>query len=345
MTGQATKASEPGQLPLPLADFHSLPLVSRGRDASGHWTGTFRRPAAEAFARFPHVQHDPPAGVGGVWLDLDVPGAAAAAVQAGTVPFPTALMTRKANGHAAAAYVLASPVHAHPRARPKPRQLLGRVSEYLAASLHADPHYTACLFRNANVAARDPRFHVDRTGQTWQLGELADWIPKGWHAPRVRFRTAIGRNVSLHRALLRYAGSDRVNNAQLELYAWTANQGLEPPMGDAEVRDILSSVLRRREHWRANGWHAKSFRARQSARGRRSGLKRGQGVEERNREIRVTYRSGGVSQRALAADFGLSVGGVNKILRRQREECSLNQRRIDRDSPGLFGEREIENGC
>lgn len=339
MTSESRQGSPTGQLPLPLADFHSLPLVSRGRDASGHWTGTFRRPAAEAFARFPHVQHDPPAGVGGVWLDLDVPGSAFEAVQAGAVPSPTCLMTRRENGHAAAAYVLSTPVHAHPRARPKPRQLLARVSEYLAASLHADPGYTATLFRNANIAERDPRFVVERTGRTWELGELADWIPKGWHAPRVKLRTAIGRNVSLHRALLRVAGSERVSDAQVELYAWTANVGLEPPMHDAEVRDILASVMRRRELWRASGWHAKSFRARQAARAHKRAAKARHNNVERDGAIRAAYRAGGVSQRALAADFGLSVGGVNNILRRQREERSLCQRRIDRDSPGLRGER------
>ena len=56
-----------------------------------------------------HVQHDTGSSLTGLWFDVDVPGAVEAAVDAGKVPAPSVLITRKSNGHSAVGYLLRPP--------------------------------------------------------------------------------------------------------------------------------------------------------------------------------------------------------------------------------------------
>lgn len=112
-----------------------------------------------------------------MYLDLDRPAwGLAEAVDEGSVPHPWVLVTRAENGHSHCAWLLAEPVHRHPKARTKPLNLFARTAEYFADALGADPGCTSVLFRNGPV-------HVEREGWVvtyggppggWTLYELAD---------------------------------------------------------------------------------------------------------------------------------------------------------------------------
>ena len=253
---------------LPLADRHPRPLASMGRDDAGRWTGTHRRDPETAWRDFRHVEHHTPTSRVGLFYDVDVPGGVHAAVDDDRVPFPTLCITRKSNGHSAAGYLLRRPVHVYPGSRDKPRILLARVSEYIAGVLHADPGYTDTIFRNALVHADDPRFIVERRDVLFALEGLAESIPHGYQPPRVKCRTADGRNESLHRGLIRFAGSAKHSENDVRLAAYTMNERYAVPLDTSELEGIVRSVLRRRETWMLHGWHSEGFRKRQRARGR-----------------------------------------------------------------------------
>ena len=256
---------------LPLVDFHPRPYCSMGRDEEGRWTGTHRRDPETAWGQFRHVEHHTPTSSVGLFYDVDVPGGVHAAVDDDRVPFPTVCITRKSNGHSAAGYLLRRPVHVYPGSRDKPRILLAKVSEYFAGALQADPGYTGALFRNALVHADDPRFIVERRDVLYDLEQLAESIPHGYQPPRVKCRTVDGRNDSLHRGLLRFAGSGKHSENDVRRAAYTMNGRFPAALDTPEVEGIIRSVLRRREVWMLHGWHSEGFRTRQATRGARGG--------------------------------------------------------------------------
>ena len=306
-----------GELALPLADFHPRPQVSMGRDRAGRWTGTYRRDPETAWRDFRHVEHHTPTSRTGLYFDVDVPGGVHAAVFADRVPAPTVCITRKSNGHSAAGYLLRRPVHVYPGSRDKPRILLARVSEYLAGALQADPGYTDTLFRNALVAADDPRFIVERRDVLFDLEGLADGMPQGWQPPRVKCRTADGRNDSLHRGLIRLAGSAKHSEGDIRRAAAELNERYAVPLASVELAAIIRSVLRRRDLWMLTGWHSEGFRKRQAARGRLGGkasgaarLAKATQDAQKAREL----RAGGLTQREVAEALGVHRTTVYRML-------------------------------
>ena len=244
-------------------------------------------------------------------------GGVHAAVFADRVPAPTVCITRKSNGHSAAGYLLRRPVHVYPGSRDKPRILLARVSEYLAGALQADPGYTDTLFRNALVAADDPRFIVERRDVLFDLEGLADGMPQGWQPPRVKCRTADGRNDSLHRGLIRLAGSAKHSAGDIRRAAAELNERYAVPLASVELAAIIRSVLRRRDLWMLTGWHSEGFRKRQAARGRLGGkasgavrLAKATQDAQKAREL----RAGGLTQREVAEALGVHRTTVYRML-------------------------------
>ena len=294
---------------LPLVDFHPRPYCSMGRDEEGRWTGTHRRDPETAWGQFRHVEHHTPTSSVGLFYDVDVPGGVHAAAADNRAPFPTILITRKSNGHSAAGYLLRRPVHVYPGSRDKPRILLAKVSEYFAGVLQADPGYTGALFRNALVHADDPRFIVERRDVLFDLEGLAESIPHGHQPPRVKCRTADGRNESLHRGLIRFAGSAKHSESDIRSAAYTMNERFLAPLDTSELEGIIRSVLRRRQAWMLHGWHSEDFRKRQRARGRLSGKARGRKAVE-SAPAAQSLRAEGKTAPEIAAALGVSLRTV-----------------------------------
>ena len=91
------------------------------------------------------------------------------------------------------------------------------------------------------------------------------------------------------------------------------NRALPEPMPDAEIVRVAAYYAKY-----SAGWQGQTDRpvwlARQAARGRRSGVVRREGVQERNAAIRAA-RESGVTLKDLTAVYGLSRSQVHRVLR------------------------------
>ena len=132
-----------------LSDAHNRPLVGvRTDDGVRSWrTSPFRAwhwPLVE-WARTGN-------SYAALVLDCDtresVELAAACAVDAGPLPRPSVIATRKASGHCHAAWMLRAPVHRGEAARHAPLQLFGRTAEYYRSALRADAGFVGVLAAN-----------------------------------------------------------------------------------------------------------------------------------------------------------------------------------------------------
>ena len=303
-----------------LAEVHPYPLVSMGRDGNGHWRGTRRVPAPVVWPHYPHVQHDTGSSFTGLWFDVDVPGAVEAAVDAGKVPAPSVLITRKSNRHSAVGYLLVRPVHSYPGARPGPLQLYRAVKAYFRYALQADPGYTGTLFRNAVVAEQDPRFDVEMRPGGYSLAELADWIMPGWCMPPRMPAEPPGRNCAMFADLMYQAGRKVVPDEALWALAAEINENFARPLSEIEVGHIVKHVLKCRWRWRDAGWHSRAFLAKQAARGRRGGLRSG-----RVRRARAAERSDKAialaQQGATRKEIGERLGVSRTTVWRYLNQC------------------------
>ena len=134
--------------------------------------------------------------------------------------------------------------------------------------------------------------------EPYTLDELAEVIPFGWKAPKIA-DSAIGRNVDLFRALMRWAGQQC--NARLDVLtaAMAANQDFDAPLPVSEVRATAKSVARYRARWEAIGWHSEKFITRQSARGRKGKGKPRQAslFDHASNEASQPWKAMGISRR------------------------------------------------
>ena len=94
-------------------------------------------------------------------------------------------------------------------------------------------------------------------GRSAGLNVLAELIPRGWRHPR-KPRTEIGRNVSLFRSGMAWAG--RTHNLDLDVFNYLGGINGEvaedlgrPPLGYSELAGIAKSVERYRREWVAQG--------------------------------------------------------------------------------------------
>ena len=139
----------------------------------------------------------------------------------------------------------------------------------------------------------------------------------------------MGRNWAYFKALCKRALRD--TDAELEAIAYrmadeirSAYPGADHAFTDSEVRGILRSVYRYRAQWRVRG-NAPWWIARQSARGRKGGLKGGvtRRAAVRDRDLRiVVLRDAGLSQREVAAVLGVNRNAVRGAADRLLKECT-----------------------
>ena len=197
--------------------------------------------------------------------------AAACAVDAGPLPRPSVIATRKASGHCHAAWMLRSPVHRGEAARRAPLQLFGRTAEFYRSALRADAGFVGVLAANPTHA--DYATAWLRTDPL-ELRALAAAVPHGWRMPAgPKLTTDPGRNCFLFRSLC--STGIRYDDADLDVFAARLNDGLSHPLPAGELAGIVRSVMRYRARWRSQG-HQPAFLFRQAARGRRGGFVSGQ---------------------------------------------------------------------
>ena len=180
-----------------------------------------------------------------------------------------------------------------------------RVAEYLVVTAKADHGYTGVLCRNPMEEAHLDARAVDGPCRTiwgrrepYALAELTNLIPFGWRRPTVEV-SAIGRNVTLFRTLMRETGKPSNWGRPVLPLALAVADGIRETLGgdhpftDAEVRDTAASVERYQRRNLETGETQAGFRAIQVARGRRSGEVRRRGsIEEA-----APWEAEGVSRR------------------------------------------------
>ena len=316
----------PEQQPLPLEfvpavmrdhglrEAHAAPLVGM-RTTGGGWR-TRRTSPADAWREIDPYQavEWPRTGNSFAALVLDcdsreaVERAHACAVGAGALPTPNLTVTRLETEHLHVGWMLARPVLRGEHARAKPLTALARVSEFYCAALDADRGYVGVLASNPLDTAHYATAWLRH--EPFSLAALAEVVPPGWRRPAKQPGTAAGRNCWLFERLMRFAGSPRVSDAEVEHRAAALNGSLLWPLDAAEVAGIVQSVVGHyRAQWRARGWHQPAFLELQRRRGRRAGVASGKvrraAVAERDRRL-VARLDAGESTRAVAAAEGVS---------------------------------------
>ena len=253
---------------------------------------------------------------------------AGASMGSSTIPTPNISIFRQRTGHAQAVYTLRRPVLRGPRAKPSPLAVLGRCSEWLLTALSADAGFAGVLVSNPVHDDYDVRWLRTRG---YSLDEIREFIPAGWRRPRSS-KTDVGRNDQLFRDLLRYAGRAQYSDADVEDHAQQLYRQIDVQVPhaftEAELGEVVASVLRRRAEWRDRGWHKPEFLIhqrmcgarnkpeQQAAKGVRSGEVRRERTKERDRLI-AEFLEVGWSARKVAQLFGLHHKTVGDIQRRQ----------------------------
>ena len=296
-----------------LTDAHERPLVGVRTD-DGVGVRCWRTSPFHAW-EFPLVEwgrtgNSYPALV----LDCDsresVELAAACQVDAGPLPRPSVVATRKASGHCHVAWMLRCPVHRGASAREAPLRLFGRVSEFYRSALRADAGFVGVLAANP--------VHPDYI-TSWlrdaplELCDLAVVVPRGWRMPRsTALGTDAGRNCFLFRSLC--ASGLRYTDADLPIVLDRLNAELSYPLVGGELAGILKSVMRYRAGWRAKG-HKPAWIAKQRRLGERGGVARRGATFGRDAQLAALHATG-ATQAALAAQFGLSQSSVSRAIHR-----------------------------
>ena len=255
-----------------LRDAHRRPLVSNGKTKSGKFH-SFRTSPAEAW-NFLELQYaDSGSSYVALVMDCDRPELWRPAIIGNSVPLPNWIVERLANGHAHLVYTLTNPVHRYPSASQAALDYFSHISEYYREALGADPGYNGILAHNPEPQRKQDQYETRYIlKEPYTLGELAQVIPFNWKPPPTP-QTGVGRNCSLFRAGMAWAG--RKANASLDVYTAliVANQKLAEPLPLFEVSGIARSIEKYRNRWRAKGWHSEHFLNRQAARGARGGKK------------------------------------------------------------------------
>jgi len=201
-----------------------------------------------------HIQLNGPACFTWMPLDLDRPDAADAHDQTG-LPQPNVIMINRENGHAHAAYLLATPVARHSAARMGPLRFYGAVERGLARRLGADRHYAGLIAKNPLHDSWEVEW---RREQPYTLAELATWLsPSDMALDRsVPTTLGAGRNVTVfdqlravaYRELLKFKRDDAgiaghaAFEARMQAMALGINAQFLTPLKQSEVRAIAKSV-------------------------------------------------------------------------------------------------------
>ena len=300
-----------------------LPRTLRCTKPSGVFAhGLEIRRTGTALGR-PHIQVNAPWARSFLVFDVDRPDAERRWRDAGLPP-PWWNSINPANGHGHTCWALDAPVLLGDHDRQHPMRYLCAVESALRERIGGDPSYGGLVTKNPTHS----RWRTLRGGRPMTLGELAAHLPDlNKHAARRPVRkadlTGVGRNcdtfdvvrVYAYRAVRGFWGErGGFVHFQADLHRKAMDytgQEHRTPLDHRECHHLARSVAQ----WTWGRFTPKTWAARQAALGRRSGASRRDANAERDAEIARLARDG-LSQRKLAAMFGLSRGGVVRVLGR-----------------------------
>ena len=227
-----------------------------------------------------HIQLNGPSSVQRISHDLDYQGAGMVAHRDAYLPPPNAIVINKANGHAHALTLLATPVAKHSAARSKPLEYLAAVERGMARRLDADRAYTGLIAKNP---LHDHWAVEWRREEPYSLPELDGWLFKRDMRPDSSVTTTYGlsrnctcfdkvREIAYREVLdAKRAGKSLPEfQARLERVALEVNLHFPEALPLSEIRAITKSVSK----WTWRNFSAERLSARQSILGKRGMAKR-----------------------------------------------------------------------
>lgn len=233
-----------------------------------------------------YIQHNPPTACAFLVFDLDNPGAALAALDAGLAePNWIAVSPDTTRGHVG--YALNAPIITSTAGRRAPVVYAAAVEQGYRDRLRADVDYAGFITKTPGHAAWRTLWG---RAEGYTLDELAEYLPTP--LPRVVTRRAmasgLGRNVSMFEALRVWAYRARLKHqvegewmAAVLHHATSINAGFSSPLPDGEVRATAKSVGR----WVWARMSPAGFAAVQSERGRRSAAARASSMMDTTQRI------------------------------------------------------------
>jgi hypothetical protein len=278
--------------------------------------GAYAQPKAVALAMH-EIAPDPDGWIRAVRHDVDRADAlehVAALVEDGTLPEPSWIIVRPANGHAHVVWELGRWVR---RDRLRQLGLFERVREALRERVGGDPAYVGRFQHNP----LHPDFERWGAGRTWELGELVAAIGEDvWtarrrlHAKIDPITASLGRNcshfenvrvrayaiVGAQRRAADYAGF----KARITAVIADANAALSVPLPEKEIRRIASSIV---------GWTWNVYRRGKGA---------AQARKDASEQARAEYLAGAVAARAEARALHSDGLGASEIARRMKRSRS-----------------------
>ena len=223
-----------------------------------------------------HIQHNKHTSVAYIVLDVDHPFSLLM-LQEQSLPEPNFLVINAKNFHAHVFYELSTHVHTTNVARAKPLRYLASIEYALREKWEADKSYSSLISKNP---LHDSWKLVQLRNESWELGELADWLTLPKKLPKQAKSVGLGRNCTLF-DMLRFWSYDNVLSYRLNggyeawhkavLSAAESFNTFPEPLLFNEVKNTAKSVAK----WVWTNYTKRlsdeEFSARQSARGRLGG--------------------------------------------------------------------------
>jgi hypothetical protein len=233
----------PRQLELFAASLPTRPYCSDDLEA-----GLIIRPRTDALRRR-YIQPNPPALRAWMVFDVDRAGASISWERANLAP-PSFIAVNPKNAHAHLAYALSVPVCTTEHARQAPLRFAAAIEAGFRHGLDADRSYAGLICKNP---AHADWLTLWGRHEPYELGELAEWLPK-LPKPEKRAECAgLGRNVALFDGLRRWAyrarrSDDSQSPAEwrelVEARAVQINADFRAPLDFAEVKATAKSVAK-----------------------------------------------------------------------------------------------------
>lgn len=299
-----------------LQEAHVAPFVGL-RDENGRICNSFRVPQGKAW-EYSDVSY---AKSGNAWtalvIDIDRPEKLHEILHEGSSLQPNWIVFNRANGHAHAAYPLKKPVLMYPTSSQAPIEYLKDTEKKLIQALDGDPGYSGHLSRNPITQNSWNTESIWLRKEPWDLDELNDavarYLPIDWK-PIELLEGAIGRNCTLFKSLMNWAGREDNRFEDISMRAKFINSELESPLLHSELRSIIKSVSKYRKQWESRGWHNPAWLRKQKTLSIRGNQAKTRKNIERNQAILDDFNAG-MKQNQIAVKYGLSRRQVIRILK------------------------------
>ena len=276
------------------------------------------------------VQHNKPAEVRWLVFDCDYPDALGK-VEASNLPAPNLFVSNPENGHSHLFYGLQIPVVRTDAGRAGPLRYLAVVEFAICKALKADAGY-------AGLVSKNPLHQHWRTTvhnpQSYELGELAEYLTLPKRLPKKAQCQGLGRNCSIFEKvrLIAYAnvlkfkieGTKETFHAFILSTCQGVNAGFSKPLDPKEVAGIAKSIsrwtwrhftsaMKSEAEWKkyVEETHTPEL---QKARQARQVVSRREATKTKRGQA-LAMKQGGSTQKEIAAALEVNQGTVSRWLK------------------------------